>query len=124
MVTVLITGYTDSPFSLINEGSGQGIVIRARNPLNYGAIGDLAFDISNSSNASNTGRQVPSFAQGSNTIASGIASVAFGSNTIAGGTVSLVWCVETGYANFLTGAYNVVTGGAYATVVGQFANSD
>jgi hypothetical protein len=45
--TVLITGYTDSPFSLINEGSGQGIVIRARNPLNYGAIGDLAFDISN-----------------------------------------------------------------------------
>jgi hypothetical protein len=40
--TVLITGYTDSPFSLINEGSGQGIVIRARNPLNYGAIGDLA----------------------------------------------------------------------------------
>jgi hypothetical protein len=54
VVLVLITGYTDSPFSLINEGSGQGIVIRARNPLNYGAIGDLAFDISNSSNASNT----------------------------------------------------------------------
>jgi hypothetical protein len=65
-----------------------------------------------------------SFAQGSND-SFWYCFSSFLSNTIAGTTVSLVLVVlKTGYANFLTGAYNVVTGGAYATVVGQFANSD
>jgi hypothetical protein len=78
-------------------------VIRARNPLNYGAIGDLALILVILVMLRiQLERGTASFAQGSNTIASGIASVAFGSNTIAGGTVSLVsgvGGVETGYAN-------------------------
>ncbi len=68
------------PFQKIDEGNGIGIVIRGRNPLNFGNIGLDAFDISTSTGLSNirgaTGSN--SFASGDDVSVSGFASTVMG----------------------------------------------
>ena len=117
-----------SPFERADEGSGIGVYLRYRDPLNYGAIGEGAFDISwsgaTSSTAGATGTNA--FAAGYDVIASGGAASAFGDLTVAAGELGFVTGrggTESGYANFLAGGYNIITDGAYATIVGQFATS-
>lgn len=47
-----ITDLVSSPFKKIEEGNGDGIVLKDRNPLNYGPIGFAAIDFSKSYYAS------------------------------------------------------------------------
>jgi hypothetical protein len=78
------------PLEKINEGNGDGIIIRGRVPGNYGNIGFRAIDLSYSGSVSSiagaTG--VSSFASGDNTRASASYSTATGSDTIASATFS------------------------------------
>ena len=126
--TISITGYSESPFISVDEGSGVGAVLGNRDPLNYGPIGEDGFDISWSSGPSSSfgATGVNSFAQGFDVIASGVAASSFGDSTTAGGDLGFVTGrggYEKGYSNFIAGGFNIVTDGAYATVVGQFADS-
>jgi hypothetical protein len=78
------------PLEKINEGNGDGIIIRGRVPGNYGNIGFRAIDLSYSGNISSiagaTG--ISSFASGDNTRASASYSTATGSDTVASATFS------------------------------------
>lgn len=85
-ITITGTGTIASPYTIntpnaalppletLNEGLGNGIVLRGRNPLNYGIIGLNAVDLSVSENTSSqvgaTGLR--SYAQGLETTASGV----------------------------------------------------
>lgn len=68
------------PLEKVNEGSGNGIIIRGRTAANYGNIGlnavDLSFSDSSSSSKGATGQL--SFATGKNSTASGYGAIAMG----------------------------------------------
>jgi hypothetical protein len=116
----------------LDEGNGNGIVRSDsfRDPAYFGNIGLDAFDLSWSDTAGNYGATgASSFAVGDLLTAQG-----YGSFLIGGGNTSSVDSNYTfqsgfnhtetgiGYANFFTGAGHSITNGAYATIVGQFAN--
>jgi hypothetical protein len=118
----------DLAFEKVVAGASAGIIIRGRNPLNYGPIGGYAFDLSYSSGASTTmgATGEGSFVTGDDNIGSGYGTTVFGASNISNGIYSIVTGLdhtEAGYANALFGTGHEVTNGAYATVVGQFANS-
>ena len=116
------------PFEKVNEGKGDGYVVRGRTPDNYGAVGEHAFDLSFSSTVSTlfgaTG--TASFCTGYQNIASGYGTSVFGGSNISKGVYSIVSGIyqneAAGYANVLFGVGHSVTNGAYVTIVGQFAN--
>lgn len=126
--TYILATTIDIPFEMVDEGKGDGFIIRGRTPANYGAIGDSAFDLTYSTTVSAllgaTGSS--SFSTGYQNIASGYGAVVFGAHNISNGTISLVTGIyqneAAGYGNVLFGIGHSVTNGAYATVVGQFAN--
>ncbi len=76
------------PLEIKNEGNGDGIIIRERDPLNYGTIGENAVDLSFSTFAGfiNGATGVNSFAEGLNTISSGFAAHSEGNLNLASGT--------------------------------------
>ena len=118
-----------APFERINEGNGNGYAIRGRNPTYYGNIGLNAVDLSYSENTSTafgaTGEQA--FAKGWDVIASAYGATVFGEDLNNNGNLSTIFgkggVITNGYANFITGGFNEVTSGAYATVIGQFADA-
>lgn len=115
------------PLERIDEGNGNGYIIRGRNATFYGNVGVDAVDLSYSNTISSvlgaTGES--SFAQGVDVVAGGYGAVSMGEDLSNSGTLSAVFgkggVVTAGYGNFLTGGFNEVTSGAYATVVGQVA---
>jgi hypothetical protein len=123
-----VVNVTSSALVFLNEGNGNGIVRADRDPTYFGNIGLDAFDISFSNTVGDygaTGEQ--SFAAGYENRASGYGTFVIGNECSANGIVSIVtgyYQSETGtcYANFLAGVGHSITGGAYATIVGQFAN--
>jgi len=129
------------PLQKINEGPGDGIIIRGRDATKYGPVGDRAFDISYStllasSSQGATGRL--SFAQGELVISSAPYSVTFGLACVNSGENSFVNGVNItcgsrdstvfGYGNASTGKGNTVLGigntvnGSGVVVLGNAAN--
>ena len=110
-----------SPFQNKDEGNGIGIIIRDRDPLNYGNIGFRAFDTSFSDEADSTygATAFLSFAQGYQTVASGDTSTAVGSQT-----------TSSGYASFASGSVTSAIGdyshteGVNASAMGPTCHSE
>ncbi len=75
------------PLEKINEGNGDGIIIRGRTAANYGNIGSKAVDLSDSFGVSSTrgATGAYSFAANDSTTASNYGSVAFGIETVSSG---------------------------------------
>jgi len=104
----------------VDEGNGNGYIIRGREPLNYGPVGENAVDLSYSGEASSvrgaTGHY--SFASGSNNEASGSNSVALGSNSTAIGKSAVAMgasCTATGSGSISVGARNNSIGAGSAS---------
>jgi hypothetical protein len=96
------------PLEKITESSKTSIVIRGRDPLNYGPIGDNAVDLSISTTPSNTlgARGTSSFTSGDSTTASGSYSTATGADTIASNTFANAegyQSIASGYASHAEG---------------------
>jgi len=119
----------------LDEGNGNGIVRTDRDNAHMGNIGLDAVDLSfweaddplapDTGDYGATGEQA--LALGYAVKASGYATFINGAYSNGNGSTSFLngyYHNETGvnYANFLTGAGHSVTNGAYATIVGQFAN--
>lgn len=105
----------ERPFETINEGNGDGIVIRNRVAANYGNVGLEAIDMSISDSASTTKGATgeSSFAIGSNATASGVHSIAMGQNASALGSRSIAlygYASETNSTSIGTGATGGATG--------------
>lgn len=86
-----------SPLQLIYEFGNEGIVIRNRDSLNYGTIGQGAVDLSFNGSASNTHGSTGaySFTAGKSNVASGYSSTSLGGDN-----------VSTGQHSFTTGSFN------------------
>lgn len=78
------------PLELIDEGNGNGIIIRGRFEDNYGSIGEGAVDLSTSFSPSSTNGATGerSFAANTGNEASGQDSAVFGNGNISSGSVS------------------------------------
>lgn len=76
-----------APLEKINEGSGNGTIIRGRDPLNFGAIGSSAVDLSTNLAPSSTHGATGQFAFAANksNTASGYAAATFGFDNISSG---------------------------------------
>jgi hypothetical protein len=125
---VLITKeYADQSYGnliKIDEGNGDGYILKGRDAANYGNVGLRATDLSYSSGPSSTygatGQQ--SFAVGQNIIADQFASVAMGYNnsslsaySFTVGSVNTVyassnWSIAMGFSNEVTGEQSVAIG--------------
>jgi len=113
----------------LDEGNGNGIARPDRDPALFGNIGEYAFDISWSDGTNYGATGESSFAVGDNLTAQGYASFLIGQGNVSSDEGNYTFQSgynhnETGscFANFFTGSGHSVTGGAYATIVGQFAN--
>lgn len=116
-----------SPFERIDEGNGNGYVIRGRDAAFYGNIGADAIDLSYSTEVSsvNGATGSSSFAMGDHVIASNYLSTSFGylvNNAGIGSFNTGFRLNDIGYTNFLTGIGHNVTS-MNVTVVGQAANT-
>lgn len=121
----VITGQY-SPFEKIDEGNGNGYIIRERNNTFYGNIGTDAIDFSYSNEISsiNGATGINSFAIGDHVIASNYLSSSFGyrvNNNGIGSFNTGFKLIDNGYTNFLTGIGHNVTS-MNVTVVGQASN--
>lgn len=110
------------PLERIDEGNGNGIIIRGRDPLNYGSVGLNAIDLSFSDSASstigatadytfsvglnNTSSSLGAFTAGRNNIASQDDSVAMGQSNQAINTSTI--CL--GNFSIASGGYSVSIG--------------
>ena len=115
-----------SPLQLANETNGDGIIIRGRDPLNYGNIGEGAIDFSYSGNISSVRGATGSnaFAMGIDVVASNFNSTVFGyliNNSGIGSFDNGFNLQDSGYTNSLFGIGHNVTS-MNTTVVGQAAN--
>lgn len=116
----------ESPFTSLDEGSGIGIRITTRNPVNFGNIGDDAFDISYSSGISSVrgATGTGSLAIGEDVIASGYGAYSIGYLIDNSAIYSLGLGLNNklgGYATNVFGVGHQVSGLA-PFVVGQAAN--
>lgn len=124
--TIPTLSNANNPFEKADQGSGEGVFVRGREDLNYGPIGLDAFDISYSDELSsvNGATGINSFAVGQNVISSGYTANSLGyliDNSSTSGTTAGINLQNAGYANFITGTGNNVTG-MNVTVLGQAAN--
>lgn len=114
------------PFQSINEGNGQGYIIRERNPAFFGNIGEDAIDFSYSNGISSVNGATGSsaFTMGIDVIAGNYLSTSFGYmvNNVGKGSFNTGFRLkDSGYTNFLTGIGHDVTS-MNTTVVGQASN--
>lgn len=114
------------PFERVDQGNGLGIIIRGRDPLNYGSIGLDAFDVSTSEEPSTTFGATGdnSFASGDAVTAHGFASGVIGyllNNDSQFGFANGVNSITSGYANAVFGMGHDVTS-INTFIVGQAAN--
>lgn len=110
-----------APLEKIDEGNGEGIIIRGRNPTNYGNIGFKAFDVSFSNDVSSVfgATGLNSFASGEATQASGRWSFTSGADTIASNDFSSAFGYQsraTGFASHAEGNDTIASG--------QYAHSE
>lgn len=111
-----------SPIEKIDQGNGDGYILRGRNELYFGNVGKDSIDLSNNFNTSNrgaTGRS--SFAVGVNILASGDFSVAMGAASEAEGysaTAMGEGSFATGRGSFATGKNSSATN-FYSTAFGD-----
>jgi len=115
-----------SPIERLDEGNGNGYVVRGRNSTFYGSVGQDAFDLSYSDIVSSTygATGESSFNTGIYNISNGYNSSTFGYlnyNNSTGGFVTGTNNSGTGYLNSIFGAGHDVTG-TNTTVVGQASN--
>lgn len=121
----IVNGQT-SPFEKIDEGNGEGYVIRGRDSTFYGNIGLDAIDFSYSGSASptmgSTGEN--SFTVGEENISSAYGATTFNyknTNASVEGLIGGANNQSAGFVNHVLGTGNDVTG-TNITVVGQAAN--
>ena len=115
-----------SPFERVDEGNGNGYIVRGRDATFYGNIGLDAIDLSYSAEVSSVNGATGSsaFAMGDHVIASNYLSTSFGyrvDNNGVGSFNSGFKLIDRGYTNFLTGIGHNVTS-MNVTVVGQASN--
>jgi len=101
-------------FVTIDEGKGNGIIIRGRVPDNYAVVGFNAIDLSYSGSPSTTLGATGNFAFAANreVTASGYGAAAFGNDSIASGQLAFVtgsYCVSSGVASFTGGQESIAT---------------
>lgn len=125
---VLVPKGETPPLQRINEGSGEGIIIRGRTAANYGNVGLNAVDLSFSDSASSVfgATEELSFATGQNNIASGYAASASGIETVSSGTGSHSEGVETissGYSSHAEGVSTKATANS-AHAQGSFTEAN
>lgn len=111
------------PLETLNEGNGNGTVIRGRNAANYGNLGQYAFDVSTNLSASSTAGATGqysiamsqaseasgqwSFAANQAAKAQGLGSVSLGRACLTTGTDSF----SAGYSNTASGSQAIALGG-------------
>lgn len=97
-----------SPLDKINEGNGEGIIIRGRAASNYGNIGSNAVDLSEATLPFNDKGAMGqySFTANKNTLASGENSAAFCEDSVASGYSSFAinMAKAIGYHSFASGS--------------------
>lgn len=121
---ITISGGGDSILERVNQGNGDGIIIKGRDEVYYGNVGESSLDLSlNYSDYGifDTGATGPlSVALGISTTASGSYSTAFGVSTIASGENSTAFgtanvaegilSTSFGYSNYSIGKYEITLG--------------
>jgi hypothetical protein len=117
---------TPTPFEKINEGNGDGIVIKGRDSTKYGNVGLGAFDVSSGIFSTNGATGNFSFSSGIQTEASGFSAVAINQGTIANGQFSLAQGEGTralGVASFSCNS-STIANGINSFSQGEYSNSN